>query len=87
MPMNFNPGWFDEQEVEHPSIKHHKIDDAFKSHSVISGFTLTAGMAHYQGYFQDDDIEVPVCSQFINTDGQRIQFSFYQLNTLGTSRF
>jgi len=83
MPTNFNPGWFGPQPVEHGvCMKAHKVPDSFNSHSIMAGFTWTAGLAHYQGFFQDDDLTTPLCTQLINTDGYRIQFAFYQLNTL-----
>ena len=85
-------------------MKAHKVPDSFNSHSIMAGFTWTAGLAHYQGFFQvffivllmstyntdltkDDDLTTPLCTQLINTDGYRIQFAFYQLNTLGTKHF
>ena len=53
MPTSFNPGWFGPQLVEHNiCMKEHKVPDSFNSHSIIAGFTWTAGLAHYQGFFQ-----------------------------------
>ena len=66
MPIEFEQDWYNENDIEHPDIRD-QIVDAFRSHAIISGFSWTAGMAHYLGYWQDEDLEHPICAQLINS--------------------
>ena len=51
----------------------------------LSGFFIVLLVSTYNtDLTKDDDLTTPLCTQLINTDGYRIQFAFYQLNTLGT---
>ena len=50
---------------------------------MVSGFTWTAGLAHYQGFWQDEDLKDPITMQQLLFDGKDFIFSGYQLNTLG----
>lgn len=81
MPSEFEAQWYGPSEVEHPDLRD-QIKDSFKSHAIISGFSWTAGHAHYQGFWQDEDITYSIPAQLINTDGEKVQFACYQLNTV-----
>ena len=82
MPAEFEPKWYEASDVEHGDISS-EVQEAIKSHFIISGFTWTAGLGHYQGYWQDDDIKSPITTQLILFDGKKFTFGGYQLNTLG----
>ena len=80
--VEFESTWFEESEVEHCDIRSH-VREALKSHMLISGFTWTAALGHYQGNWQDEDIQNPISTQLILYDGENFTFGAYQLNTLG----
>jgi hypothetical protein len=81
MPAEFDPKWYEASDVEHGDISS-EVHEAIKSHFIISGFTWTAGLGHYQGYWQDDDVTSPITTQLILFDGKKFTFGGYQLNTL-----
>ena len=66
MPIQFEESWYNADDIEHCDLSG-EIDDVFNSHALISGFSWTAGMAHYLGYWQDQDLKEPLCAQLINT--------------------
>ena len=66
MPMSYDESWYNKQSLEHGDLSK-EVDDVFNSHAIVSGFTWTAGMAHYLGYWQDEDITTPITTQLINT--------------------
>ena len=57
-PSEFDPTWYESSEVEHGELTS-EIREAVKSHCLISGFSWTAGLAHYIGHWQDEDIKSP----------------------------
>lgn len=82
MPAEFDRSWYSDSDIEHGDIER-EVREAIKSHCLISGFSWTAGLAHYNGYWQDEDITEPITTQLINFDGENFTFSGYQLNTIG----
>ena len=82
-PGEFDANWYNDSDIEHGNLQG-EIREAIKSHCLISGFTWTAGLAHYHGHWQDEDLTDPITTQIVNYDGNNFTFSGYQLNTIGT---
>ncbi len=61
-------GLYDEQEALHQRAIRH-------------GFAWTFAQANLQGFECYNDITYPLVSQFVLTDGKKISFYVYQLNT------
>ena len=59
-----------------------KISFQFVSAAMLSAFSQLVAQAHAEGNYNGMELERPLVTQSIVTDGHRIMFLVYQLNTL-----
>uniref|UniRef100_A0A7E4W5R2 Uncharacterized protein n=1 Tax=Panagrellus redivivus TaxID=6233 RepID=A0A7E4W5R2_PANRE len=56
--------------------------DAYTSTAIVSLFSWLNGQAHVQGFTRYNDIEAPLASQLVLSDGRLFSFAIGQLNTI-----
>jgi len=64
------------------NAKQSNLDQSFLTEGLSQCFASSMGVAHAEGYWWEEDLEKPIITNHVVTDGEHIQFFTYQLNTV-----
>jgi len=84
LPPTYSRQWY-EDNMEHSDITS-EIEEHLKAYGIMSGFCWTSAQASYEGFYMDNDVTRPFCSNVVVFDGDFLSFFSYQLNTLAIDK-